>query len=42
MVFQSPDESEELRLLESEEASRFSPIGGPARQGSRVTGLTEY
>jgi len=42
MVFQSPDEAEELRLLESEEASRFSPIGGPARQGSRVTGLTEY
>ena len=41
MIFQSPDEAEEIRRLEAEEASRFSAIGGAARQGSRVTGLTE-
>ena len=41
MLFQSPDEAEELRRLQAEEASRFSAIGGAARQGSRVTGLTE-
>ena len=41
MIFQSPDEAEEIRKLEAEEASRFSVIGGAARQGSRVTGLTE-
>ena len=41
MLFQSPDEAEEIRRLEAEEASRFSAIGGAARQGSRVTGLTE-
>jgi hypothetical protein len=41
MLFQSPDEAEELRKLQAEEASRFSAIGGAARQGSRVTGLTE-
>ena len=32
---------EELRRLQAEEESRFSVIGGAARQGSRVTGLTE-
>lgn len=41
MLFQSPDEAEELRRLQAEEESRFSAIGGAARQGSRVTGLTE-
>ena len=41
MLFQSPDEAEDLRRLQAEEESRFSAIGGAARQGSRVTGLTE-
>jgi hypothetical protein len=40
-VFQSPEELEEIRLLEAEEASRFSPVGGPARRGRRVLGLVE-
>mgnify|MGYP003112275445 FL=1 len=40
-VFQSPEELEEIRRLEAEEASRFTPIGGSARQGRRVTGLVE-
>ena len=40
-VFQSPEELEEIRRLEREEESRFAPIGGPARQGRRVTGLVE-
>ena len=40
-VFQSPEELEEIRLLEAEEASRFAPVGGAARQGRRVTGLVE-
>ena len=40
-VFQSPEELEEIRQLEAEEASRFAPIGGAARQGRRVTGLVE-
>ena len=40
-VFQSPEELEEIRRLEAEEASRFTPIGGLARQGRRVTGLVE-
>ena len=41
MLYQSPDEAEELRRLEAEEVSRFSAIGGAARTGGRVTGLTE-
>ena len=40
-VFQSPEELEEIRQLEAEEASRFTPIGGAARRGRRVTGLVE-
>ena len=40
-VFQSPEELEEIRLLEAEEQSRFTPIGGAARRGRRVTGLVE-
>lgn len=40
-VFQSPEELEEIRRLEREEESRFAPVGGAARTGSRVTGLTE-
>jgi hypothetical protein len=40
-VFQSPEELEEIRLLEAEEQSRFTPIGGAARRGRRVTGLIE-
>ena len=40
-VFQSPEELEEIRQLEAEEASRFAPVGGAARRGARVTGLTE-
>jgi len=40
-VFRTPEEREELRVLEAEEASRFSPVGGPARRGRRVLGLVE-
>ena len=40
-VFRSPEELEEIKLLEAEEASRFTPIGGAARRGGRVTGLTQ-
>ena len=40
-VFQSPEELEEIRRLEREEESRFAPVGGAARTGRRVTGLTE-
>ncbi len=40
-VFQSPEELEEIRILEAEEASRFAPVGGAARRGRRVTGLVE-
>ena len=41
-VFQSPEELEQIRLLEAEEESSFAPIGGAARRGGRVTGLTQY
>lgn len=40
-VFRSPEELEEIKLLEAEEASRFTPTGGAARRGGRVTGLTQ-
>jgi len=40
-VFQSPEEIQEIRLLEEEQASTFSPTTGAARTGRRVTGLTE-
>ena len=41
VVFQGPEELEEIRRLQRSEESRFSPTGGPARSGGRVTGLTE-
>ncbi len=40
-VFRSPEELEELRVLEAEEAARFSPVGGPARRGRGVQGLVQ-
>ena len=40
-VFQSPEELEQIKRLEAEEESRFSATGGAARQGTRVTGLTQ-
>ena len=40
-VFRSPEELEEIRVLEAEEASRFTPMTGPARRGRRVQGLVE-
>ena len=40
-VFNDPDQLEQLRVLEAEEQSQFTPIGGLARRGGRVTGLTE-
>jgi hypothetical protein len=41
VVFQGPEELEEIRRLQRSEESRFSPTGGPARSGGRVTGLTQ-
>ena len=41
VVFQDPDQLENIRRLEAEEESMFSPVGGAARQGGRVTGLVE-
>ena len=40
-MFRSPEEIEELRVLEAEEETRFTPLTGPARRGGRVTGLTQ-
>ena len=40
-VFNDPDQLEQLRVLEAEEQSQFTPIGGLARRGGRVTGLTQ-
>jgi hypothetical protein len=40
-VFRSPEEIEQVRLLEAEEETRFTPLTGPARRGGRVTGLTQ-
>jgi hypothetical protein len=40
-VFQSPEEIEQIRLLEQEQASEFSPTTGAARTGRRITGLSE-
>ena len=37
----TPDQLEQLRVLEAEEQSQFTPIGGLARRGGRVTGLTQ-
>jgi hypothetical protein len=41
VVFQGPEELEEIRRLQRSEESRFSPTVGPARSGGRVTGLTQ-
>ena len=41
VVFQDPEQLDNLRRIEAEEKSLFTPIGGPARQGARVTGLVE-
>jgi hypothetical protein len=40
-VFASAEEREKIRRLESEEASTFSPITGPAKRGRRVQGLIQ-
>jgi hypothetical protein len=40
-VFQSPEELEQIQRLEAQQASRFAPVGGAARQGRRVLGLVE-
>ena len=40
-VFRTPDQLEEIRILEAEEETRFTPLTGPARRGGRVTGLTQ-
>ena len=40
-VFQSQEELEQIRQLEAEEETRFTPIVGAARRGRRVTGLVE-
>ena len=40
-VYKDPEEIEQIKMLEAEEKSRFSPIGGAARKGGRVTGLTQ-
>jgi len=40
-VFRSPEELEEIRVLEAEEQTRFTPLTGAARRGRRVTGLTQ-
>jgi len=40
-VFRTPEEIEEVRLLEAEEATRFTPLTGAARRGRRVLGLVE-
>jgi len=41
VVFQDPDQLENIRRLEAEETSMFSASTGYARRGSRVTGLTQ-
>ena len=40
-VFRTPDQLEEIRILEAEEETRFTPLTVPARRGGRVTGLTQ-
>ena len=40
-VFQSPEELEQIKLLEAEEATRFTPLTGAARRGRRVQGLVQ-
>ena len=40
-IFGDVDVTERIQRLQASEESLFSPVGGAARQGSRVTGLTE-
>lgn len=40
-VFGSAEEKERIRRLQAQEESLSSPIGGAARRGGRVTGLTQ-
>ena len=40
-IFGDVEVTERIKRLKASEESIFSPIGGAARQGSRVTGLTE-
>src|SRR5210317_41606 len=40
-VFQSPEELSQIRRLQEEQISEFTPTTGAARTGRRVTGLTE-
>jgi hypothetical protein len=40
-VFQSPEELEQIRRLEAEQISGFTPTTGAARRGRRVTGIVE-
>ena len=40
-VFRTPEQLEQVRVLEAEEETRFTPLTGPARRGGRVTGLTQ-
>jgi len=40
-VFRTPEQLEQVRVLEAEEQTRFTPLTGPARRGGRVTGLTQ-
>ena len=41
VVFQDADVLENISRLEAEETSLFTPVGGAARRGSRVTGLQQ-
>lgn len=40
-IFGDPEVTERIKILAESEQSRFSPVTGAARQGRRVTGLTE-
>ena len=40
-IFQSPEELQQIRRLEEEQAAEFTPIAGAARAGRRITGLIE-
>ena len=41
VVFQDADVLDDIRRLEAEETSMFTPQVGAARRGARVTGLQE-
>jgi len=40
-IFGDPDVTERIQRLQASEEARFSPVAGAARQGTRVSGLTE-